>query len=349
MLQTIIFAIFIFSLIVFVHELGHFITARMFGVTVHEFAIGMGPKIYSKTKNNIKYSLRLIPMGGFCAMEGEDTVSDDKGSINNKPWYARLVILAAGAFMNIVLGFLICLILLSVTSNMAGGIAVPVVESTVQGSDAAEFLQPGDKIIKINDTRINIKRDIDFAMQQNGDKDITLTVKRNSDILSKTIKPYVSEYEDGTKAYLIGIMSSTVKVTPISVLRESFFQTIWMGKLVFVSLGMLIRGEASVTEMSGPVGVVSAMNDSAQAGGGGLIGFLNLLFLASFISVNIGIMNLLPIPALDGGRIFFTLIEAIRRKPIPPDKEGVVHFIGFVLLIALMLFATWNDIIRLLK
>ncbi len=349
MLWTIIFAIFIFSLIIFVHELGHFISARMFGVTVHEFAIGMGPKIYSKTKNNIKYSIRAIPVGGFCAMEGENEKSDDEGALSNKPWYQKLIILAAGAFMNVVLGFIICLTLLSITSVMSGGISVPTVNSTVEGSDAADFLKVGDKIIKVGDTRINIVRDINFAMQQNGNKPVNITIKRDGEKLTKTITPYETEYTDGTKAYIIGFTTSVAKVNPITVIHEAFYQTVWMGKLVFVSLGMLFRGEANVSDMSGPVGVVSAMNESAQAGGGGFIGFLNLLFLASFISVNIGIMNLLPIPALDGGRIFFTLIEAIRRKPIPPEKEGVVHFIGFILLIALMIFTTWNDVIRLFK
>ena len=138
-------------------------------------------------------------------------------------------------------------------------------------------------------------------------------------------------------------MAAVEKANPANILKEAFFQTIWMGKLVFVSLGMLIGGQASVQDVSGPVGVVSAMNTTAQTGG--LIG---LLYLASFITVNIGIMNLLPIPALDGGRIFFVLIEAIRRKPIPPEKEGVVHFIGLILLVGIMIFATWNDIMRLI-
>ncbi len=349
MIWTIIFAIFIFSLIVFVHELGHFLSARMFGVKVHEFAIGMGPRIFSREKNGIKYSLCLIPMGGFCAMEGEDEKSDDEGALGNKPWYQKLVILAAGAFMNIVLGFVICLILLSVTSGIAKGVAIPVVDSVLENSEAAEFLKPGDKIIKVNNTRVNIIKDVNFAMQQNGEKPVTLTVKRDGEIISKEINPYLQEYTDGTKAYLVGFTSKVVKPTILTVLRESFFETVWMGKLVFVSLGMLFSGEAGLNDMSGPVGVVSAMNESAQAGGGGVIGFLNLMFLASFISVNIGLMNLLPIPALDGGRIFFTLVEAVRRKPIPPEKEGVVHFIGFVFLIALMVFATWNDIVRLIK
>lgn len=349
MALTIIFAILIFSLIIFVHELGHFVTARLFKVKVHEFAIGMGPKIFSRTKNNITYSLRAIPVGGFCAMEGEDEKSSDPEAFNNKAWYKRIIILAAGATMNVVLGFLICLTLLSVTAGISKGISVPEVASVVEGSDAAQFLKPGDKIVKVGDTRVNIIRDINFAMQQNQNAPVTITVKRDGELINKEIKPYEVTYEDESKGYIIGFTTSVKGVNPIRVLREAFFETIWMVKMVLVSIGMLFGGQVGINEMSGPVGVVSAMNESAQAGGGGLIGFLNLLFLASFISVNIGIMNLLPIPALDGGRIFFTLIEAVTRKPIPPEKEGVVHFIGLILLFALMIFATWNDILRLLS
>ena len=347
MVSTIIFAIIIFSLIIFVHEFGHFVTARLFKVTVHEFAIGMGPVIFSKTKNNIKYSLRAIPVGGFCAMEGEDEKSSDPGAFNNKSPFKRIIILAAGATMNVILGFLICLILTSVTAGISGKISVPEVASVVENSDAASFLKPGDRIIKVGDTKVNIVSDINFAMQQNGKNPVDITVKRNGELLSKKITPYETTYEDGSKAYIIGINTLTKETNPLRVLRQSFFETIWMVKLVVVSIKMLIGGQVGINEMSGPVGVVSAMNETAQSSGGGIIGFLNLLFLGSFISVNIGIMNLLPIPALDGGRIFFTLIELVTRKKIPPEKEGVVHFIGLILLFALMIFATWNDILRL--
>ncbi len=342
MIVTVIFAIVIFSLIIFVHELGHFLTARMFGVKVHEFAIGMGPAIYSKQKGDTKYSVRAIPMGGFCSMEGEDCESEDEGSFSSKPWYAKFVILAAGATMNVLLGFVICLIFVTATS--AGtGVASVTVDKVIEESQAAEFLQPGDRVVAINGERVNIKRDIDFIMSRNGNKEYEITVKRNGEKLTKILKPYETQYTDGTPAYLIGFTAAVEKANPVNVLKEAFFQTIWMGKLVFVSLGMLIGGQASVQDVSGPVGVVSAMNTTAQTGG-----LISLLYLASFITVNIGIMNLLPIPALDGGRIFFVLIEAIRRKPIPPEKEGVVHFIGLILLVGIMIFATWNDIMRLI-
>ncbi|MBQ3225650.1 MAG: RIP metalloprotease RseP [Clostridia bacterium] len=356
MIWTIVFAILLFSLIIFVHELGHFLTARLFRVKVHEFAIGMGPQLFSRQgKGDTKYSIRAIPVGGFCSMEGEDEQSNDAGSFSAKPWWQKLIILAAGSAMNIVLGFLIFAIFVSVFYQ-GSGIPTTTVDTVIEQSALYGELQPGDRIVAINDSRINIKRDIDFAMQRYSGGECTVTVKRDGEKLSFPFKPIEAKYTDGSPAYLIGITSAMQKVGVMSVIRESFYQTVWMGKVVFVSLGMLISGEVGVGDMSGPVGVVDAMNSAvndaastAPEGQGMLAGLLALLSLASFISVNIGIMNLLPIPALDGGRIFFVIIEAIRRKPIPPEKEGIVHFIGLVLLLGVMVFATWNDIMRLIS
>ena len=345
MIWTIIFAILFFSLIIFVHEFGHFITARIFGVKVHEFALGMGPKLLSWRKGETRYSLRAIPVGGFCNMEGEDQASDDEGSFSRKPWYARLIILAAGAAMNVLLGFIICTAFVGLFYSESG-IPSTVVAEVVPEAPAAEFLQPGDRIVALNGQKVNIKKDIDFAMQQSGGAEGEIAFVRNGEKIIMPFKPYVAEYSDGTPAYLVGVTIKTEKPNIFNVVRESFCQTIWMGKMVYVSLGMMISGQVGVNEISGPVGVVGVMNETAQQGG--MAGFINLLFLGAFISVNIGIMNLLPIPALDGGRILFVIIEAIRRKPIAPEKEGVVHFVGLILLFGLMIFATWNDIVRMI-
>ncbi len=344
MVWTIIFAILIFSLIVFVHELGHFLTARLFKVKVQEFAIGMGPKLFSWGKGQTKYSVRAIPMGGFCSMEGEDSVSDDEGAFSSKPRYARIIILAAGAVMNLILGFVICTAYIGIYYSQSG-IPVPIIESTVPEAPVSEILEAGDRILELNGHKINIKKDIDFAMQGVGAEECEIIFARNGKKFEKKFKPY--EYDsNGEKHYLVGITVKTEKVNVFNVLRESFFQTIWMGKLVYVSLGMMLSGQVGVNEISGPVGVVGIMTESAKPGG--LVGLTNLLFLGAFISVNIGLMNLLPFPALDGGRIFFVLVEMIRRKPIPPEKEGIVHAIGLILLVGLMIFATWNDIVRLI-
>lgn len=342
MIGTLIFALLVFSLIIFVHELGHFLSARLFHVKVHEFAIGMGPQIIAKKIGDTKYSIRAIPMGGFCSMEGEDCQSDDNGALSSKPWYQRAVILAAGAAMNVLLGFVICVVFVTMQYR-SFGLPSTQVNEVMEYSPLADFLESGDRIIKINGQRVNIKRDIDFIMQENNGENCEIVIKRGGEKLTKVFKPYAADTTDGGKAYLIGFTAEIKPMSFFGVLRESFYQTLWTVKIVFVSLKMLLTGGASMSDVSGPVGIVSTMNTAARQENG----FIALLYLASLISVNIGIMNLLPFPALDGGRIFFVLVEAIRRKPIPPEKEGVVHFIGFVLLIGLMIIATWNDILRL--
>ncbi len=340
MIGTIIFAILVFSIIVLVHEFGHFLTARLFKIKVYEFSVGMGPKIFSKQKGETLYSIRAIPMGGFCSMD-EDSPEKKEGAFTTKPWYARVIVLAAGAAMNILLGFIICLAFISFSSD---SIASVVVDRVVEGASLDGFLQEGDKIVSLNGTKVNIKKDIDFTMQQNHGEDCNIVIKRDKEVISQNFKPYATQYADGTPAYIVGFYPKLEKATPLVVLKEAFFQTVWMAKIVFVSIGMLLNGEASVNDVSGPVGVVGAMNSTAQNGG-----LLALLYFAGFISVNIGLMNLLPIPALDGGRIFFVFVELLRGKPIPPEKEGFVHFIGIILLFGIMIFATWNDIMRLLN
>ena len=363
MVWTILFAILFFSLIIFVHELGHFMTARFFKVTVHEFAIGMGPKLFSWGKKETKYSIRAIPVGGFCKMEGEDEDSDNEGSFSRKPWYARLIILASGAGMNIILGFVVCLIYIAVLSAETGTVSTTTIAEVkneegmkellqpgvtiASVGDVVNYIQPGDRIVEVNGSDVNIKRDMDFAFMRGGKEPLNIVVERGGEEHSFTVKPYVLKAEGDVESPMLGVVVKTEEPGFFNVLHESFFQTIWMGKTVFVSLGMLISGEAGMDQVSGPVGVVSTMNTAAQAGG--IWGLLNLLMLGSLISVNIGIMNLLPFPALDGGRIFFVIIEAIRRKPTPPEKEGIVHLVGLILLFGLMIFATWNDIIRLIS
>ncbi len=344
MIWTVLFALVMFSLIIFVHEFGHFITARIFGVTVHEFAIGMGPKLFSWEKGETKYSLRLIPIGGFCSMEGEDEASDDEGSFSSKKWWEKLIVLAAGAAMNILLGFIITTTFVGIRSADTGILSSTTVESVEEASPLYGFLQSGDRVIEVNGKNIHIKRDIDLAMLESGGRECEISIKREGKVLTKKFTPIKTQYQDGSPAYMIGFVAAPKQNGLFGILHEGFFQTVAMGGIVIESLGMLISGEAGLSDMSGPVGVVDAMNTQAQSGG-----FVALLYLAGFISVNIGLMNLLPIPALDGGRIFFVLVEAVRRKPIPPEKEGVVHFIGLVLLMGLMVFATWNDILRLIS
>ena len=341
MIWTVLFALLIFSLIIFVHELGHFITARIFGVTVHEFALGMGPKLFSKVKGKTKYSLRLIPIGGFCSMEGEDEASDDSGSFSSKTWWKKLIILGAGAAMNVALGFVITTAFVGINTANTGVLSSTYVDQVLDSSPLYGFLQSGDKVTLVNGKSVHIKRDIDFAMMQSGGRECEIVIKRDGKTLTKKFVPMTAQYQDGSPAYMIGFTAAAKKNNVFGILHEGFFQTIVMGGLVFESLGMLIGGEASFSDMSGPVGVVDAMNTQAQSGG-----FMALLYLAGFISVNIGIMNLLPIPALDGGRIFFVIIEAIRRKPMEAETEGKLQFLGFMFIMGLMVYVLFSDIMK---
>lgn len=342
MILTIIGAIIIFSVIIFVHELGHFIAAKAFRVNVLEFALGMGPAIFKKQGKETLYSVRAIPMGGFCKMEGEDEDTGTNGAFSSKKPIPKIIILIAGATMNILLGFIIVTSITAVSAFQAGGMSSTVVASVSSEASAAAFLKPGDKIVKVNNSTVHIKRDISFALSDvSGDREYNIEYIRDGKRYSNTFTPMETTYDDGSKGYIIGFTIAPAKIGVFSILHEGFFQTVWMVKLVFVSLGMLFNGRANVSDMSGPVGVVSAMNTAAQSG------ILDFLFFAAFLTVNIGVMNLLPLPALDGGRTVFALIELIFKKPVPPEKEGVVHFIGFALLIALMVFVTWNDILRL--
>lgn len=343
MVLTIIQALLVFSLIIFVHELGHFLTARWFGVTVHEFALGMGPALWKKQGKETLYSLRLFPIGGFCRMEGEDEESADPGSFSQKKPVPRIVILAAGATMNLILGFLIVFGLVLTSAIPAGGLPSTIVDTVEEDSSAAAFLQPGDRIVAVNDTKIHIRRDLSLALSQAGNRESTLILERNGDRQTHSFVPMEVTYEDGTKGYMIGFTVTRLPLNPFYLIHEAFFQTVWMGKLVFLSLGMLLSGKAGLGDLSGPVGVVTTMNTVAQSG------WMNFLFFGAFLAVNIGIMNLLPLPALDGGRIFFTLIEMITRRKIPPEKEGWVHGIGLLLLLLLMVFVTYQDIIRIIS
>ncbi len=342
MIWTIIGAVIIFSVIIFIHELGHFIAARAFGVKVLEFAVGMGPKLFAKQRGETLYSIRAIPFGGFCSMEGEDAQSQSAGAFSGKPWYARLIILGAGAFMNVLLGFVIFTCVL-IPSGVSNGLPSTVVDSVPDGSLASGKIEPGDRIVKVGNAGVHIKQDLSLALMLHDGSDLAVTVERGNERITQMITPVLFRAEMPEMGYVLNVKLTPRPMNFFNLIHESFFETINSVKQVFLGLKMLFTGQVGVQQMSGPVGVVSEMNQAAQTGG-----ILNFLFLAAFITVNIGVMNLLPLPALDGGRIFFLLIELVRRKPIPPEKEGVVHFVGLILLLGLMLFITWNDIMKLI-
>ncbi len=335
--MTILFGILLFGVLIFVHELGHFLTARFFGIKVHAFSIGMGPAVFKKEHKGIEYSVRALPIGGYVKLEGEDEKSDDPAAFGNKTPLARILVLFAGGFMNVLIGFLIFVLVFSGVRQ----VSVPIVDSVLSGSPAETAgILPGDEIIKINGQSIHIQNDVSLALMKNGSGPIDVAIRRGADKVSMILTP---QYDAGTGSFILGFYPQIKTITPALSIKTAFYNTFFVVKLVYFSLGEMISGNVKLADMAGPVGIVSEMNAVAKSE----MPLLNMLNFMGLIAVNLGVMNLLPIPALDGGRIFFVLVELLRRKPIKPEHEGIIHFIGFALLILLMLLITFSDIKKL--
>lgn len=341
---TIIIALLLFSLIIFLHEFGHFITAKLFKIKVNEFAIGMGPKLIAFGKGETRYSLRLLPIGGFCAMEGEDEESADPRAFNRQKVWKRIIVVSAGAIMNIILGFVLLIALRAQSSYFLSN-TIHSTGAAVTVADGAE-LKSGDEIVSINGFRIFCEFDMNYALSQYGNEEMEFVVKRDG---QKVVVPGVQvDYskvtgEEGQYAFYIKELDKNVG----TVITQAAKYTVSIGRIVWVSLADLIRGRYGLDAVSGPVGTVEIIGEAASAGTNFLESLNNLLWVMAMIAVNLGIFNLLPIPALDGGRLLFLLIEAIFRRPVPPKYEGWIHAAGFVLLIGFMLIVTFNDVLRL--
>lgn len=336
---TAIWTVVIFCVIIAIHEFGHFITAKLSGITVFEFAIGMGPKIFGFKKNGTKYTLRLLPIGGYCSMDGEDGGSENRGAFCNKSAWKRFAVLFSGAAMNIILGFLIIVYLFTVAPAQPSNIVGEVIEGSAF-SDAG--IAPGDKIIKMKSDNyaslIHTYNDISFFTYQNQGATTEVTVKRDNEEMIFYVTPK-SDPESGRLIY--GFRPDVAKKNVFSILRLAFFQSIFVVKVVLISFWQLITGTVPLSAVSGPVGIVSEINTAAKTSAE------SVLNLAALISINLGIVNLFPFPALDGGRILFLIIEKIRRKPLEAKYESIIHMIGFSLLMLLALVVTFSDIIKL--
>lgn len=332
-MSTAIAAIFIFLMVVLIHELGHFAVAKFVGIRVNEFSIGMGPKLFQRQRGETEYTLRLLPIGGYVKMEGEDESSEDPKSFNNAPVLSRIGVVVAGAIMN----FLLAIIVLTIVSYGAG-MATTQIEETQIGSPAESAgIVEGDRILRINGETTNTWEDIVNSINNSDpNSNMELDIQRDQDLVVRvSVKPIVQEGRT-----IIGI-SPYMEQSISSAIRGGFAKTGTFLKLMFEFISMLFKGKVSTNDLSGPVGVVREIGVAAE------LGFYNVLFLLGFISVNLGFFNLLPIPALDGSRIIFLLIELVRGKPMDPNKEGFVHFIGFILLIGLMIIVTYKDIIKI--
>jgi regulator of sigma E protease len=338
----ILLAVLIFGMLIFIHELGHYAAARAFGVPVTEFAIGFGPKLLSHVskKTGIKYSLRLVPFGGFVSMVGEDEESDNENAINRKPYWQRFIILVSGAFMNLLAGIVAMSILVMTSTTLPSSTIYEFADSAVTPQYG---LEADDTIIKVGGTRVHIANDMVYEIMRKGTKPVDITVKRGNEtvVLKDVVFPTITEQGIlfGTVDFYV---TSEVK-TFGNVLKQSFWRSYSTVKMIWESLFDLVTGKYGLSQVSGPVGVTEAIGEAAQES------LPDLVYLCAVISLNLGIVNLLPLPALDGGRVVFLAVDAIRRKPVDPKYEGYVHFVGIILLMALMVVVTFKDIVTLFK
>jgi len=419
---NIVLAIIILSVIIIIHEFGHFLLAKVNKVCVTEFALGMGPKLLKFKKGETEYCLKLLPFGGSCMMLGEDEESTNERAFNNKSVWARISIIAAGPIFNFILAFVFAIVIIAKTGYdpcIVDRVEAPAIEAGLQQGDkiikinkrkidlsreyaiyqmvypsdtmeityirdgkeykttvtpvhiqnevyqlgvlvnqndvsinsvnedsAAEKagIKKGDKLISINGTKLEKVEDISEIINQTKDKAVPIVVNRNGEELSLTITPKVVKqdyYEDGITSYGYG-----VKTTPLETIKYSFKEVEYSISTVFDSFLLIFKGQVTTKDVAGPVGIVNLIGDTVEDTKeyGASTVVLTLLSLATLLSANLGVMNLLPIPALDGGRLVFLIIEAIRRKPIDREKEGMIHFIGLMVLMVLMVLILFNDI-----
>lgn len=345
----ILVAVLIFGIIILIHEFGHFAVAKACDIKVNEFAIGMGPKIFSFGKGETKFSLRAIPMGGYVSMEGEDEESADPRAFNRKKVWHRLLVVLAGAAMNLILGFVILII---VTSFSDAIVTTQIAKfATEDALSHATGLEIGDEIIRVNGMKIYCDTDISYQFQTDEDLTFEMVVNRNGEKVTLPAVQFEStEYEDGTRSLHIDFIVVGEKVNPLTVIEYSSKKFVSVARMIWLSLRDLLTGKYGLNDLSGPVGIVGAIGDvvgSTQHGVPFADMLANLASFVVFITINVGIFNLLPVPALDGSRAVFLIIEGIRRKPLKPQVEGMIHMIGMLLLIGLMIVVTISDIFKL--
>lgn len=337
-----ILALIIFSAIVIFHELGHFLLAKWNGIEVIEFSLGMGPRLLSHVWGDTRYSLKLLPIGGSCQMVGEEEASDSAGAFGNKSVWARIAVVAAGPVFNFILAWVLALIIVG-----SVGYDNTMVDIIPDSAAAEAGMEDGDQIISINGSRTWLYREVSLYSSLHQGQTATVVFERNGEKQTVVLTPKQSD----TGAYLYGF-SRTVqreKGGALETVGYSCAEIRYWLKATVESLKMLIGGQVGLEEMSGPVGIVSTIGDTYKESrvDGWYYVTMNMIMIAIFLSVNLGVMNLLPIPALDGGRLVFLILEAIRGKAIPQEKESMVHFTGFVLLMGLMAVILFSDLHKL--
>ncbi|NMP37898.1 MAG: site-2 protease family protein [Clostridiales bacterium] len=336
-------AIFLFGIIIAIHEFGHFVFAKLFGVKVNEFALGMGPTVLKRQKGETKYALRLFPVGGFVSMEGEDENSEDERAFNKKKVWKRFVIVAAGAIQNIILG----IIVVSVLLTMQELVGTNKIHSFYPDSVSSEYgLEPLDEIVKINGMRIYSDRDISYIMVTDEDSVLDFTVRRDDKLVQVDGVHFKTTEYEGRQIIIWDFSMVGVEKSFSSVASGAIRESASIVRMVRLSLVDLVRGKYGLKDVSGPIGTIGLIAETTADGETAKDKIETALTLLSFITINVGVFNLMPIPALDGGRLFFLIIEGIRRKPINPKYEGYVHTAGLVALLAFMAVVTVSDILK---
>ncbi len=347
-MMTLILFILIFGVVVLSHEFGHFLLAKKNGIHVVEFAIGMGPTICSFTKKETKYAIKLLPIGGACMFEGEDGLESEngggEGSFTKAGVWARIATVVAGPIFNFILAFIVAVIVVSISPP-----ADTVISGVSEGSPAeAAGLMAGDEIIRLDGERTYLFADISLITYLNGGDTMEVVYERNGERYTTEVTPALDE---ASGSYLMGIYSTYKDEKPgLSVFADAFYEMRYCVNNTYKSLGMLITGNFSREDVAGPVGiavnVVGKTYETSKEYGTEAVVY-NMLTIVLLLSVNLGILNLLPLPALDGGRLVFLLIEVFRKKPIPPEKEGIVHFVGLVFFMILMVIVFFNDLVNI--
>ena len=330
----------VFGVLIFIHEFGHFFTARRCGVAVKEFAIGMGPKIFSwkSKKYDTQYALRAFPIGGFVSMVGEDEESEDADAFCNKSVWKRMIIVVAGAVMNLLLGF----VLMMLVVLLQGPIGSTVVADFNEGAISNAQLRSGDEIVEVDGTRVHSGNEVMYEIMNKGYEPIDIVVKRNGEKITLENVVFSTFEEEGV---LFGEMDFRVYEESRSfpnLLKQTFFRSVSSVKMVYDSLIGLISGRFGMDAVSGPIGVAEVVGSAAKTD------YVSFIYIVSILTINLGVMNLLPFPALDGGRFIMLIIEAIRRKPLNRNVEAYINFAGIIILFAFMIFVSFKDILKLI-
>ena len=378
---TAISTVIMFLLMVSLHEFGHFIVGKLTGMEIKEYAIGMGPAIFKKQGKETLYSVRILPIGGYCAFEGEDEESDNPRAFSNQSTWKKIAVVIAGSVMNIILGFVIFSV---ISINSAPFVTNEIASLDQRAYMYQEGVMPGDRIVAINGHGINFYRDIKlYSDELSPDENVNITLKRNGEkfkisiplslceseiiygengatrktLINGVLEEEHLKYKEGYEipkeyigksiketSYLMGFSPKTEELSFFGVIEDAWYNTLFAVRLVYTSLRDMLTGKVGLEQVSGPVGVVDTVNTVVKSGGG----ILSILSIAALLTINLGIFNLLPIPALDGGRLLFLLYELITRKKVPQDKEGLVHMIGFILLMLIAVVVLFKDVFMII-